>query len=63
MKVLFVSGYAENPILLHGKVDVTTRFLQKPFSGKMLARKVRKVVEESEVRGLETACGGLGKAD
>ena len=63
MKVLFVSGYAENPVLLHGKVDVTTRFLQKPFSGKMLARKVREVVEESEVRGLETACGGLGKAD
>jgi two-component system, cell cycle sensor histidine kinase and response regulator CckA len=63
MKVLFVSGYAENPILLHGKVDVTTRFLQKPFSGKMLARKVREVVEESDERGLETASRGSGKAD
>jgi two-component system cell cycle sensor histidine kinase/response regulator CckA len=63
MKVLFVSGYAENPVLRHGKVDVTTRFLQKPFSGKMLARKVREVVEESEADGLETASRGLGKAD
>jgi two-component system cell cycle sensor histidine kinase/response regulator CckA len=63
MKVLFVSGYAENPVLRHGKIDVTTRFLQKPFSGKMLARKVREVVEESEADGLETASSGLGKAD
>jgi two-component system, cell cycle sensor histidine kinase and response regulator CckA len=63
MKVLFVSGYAENTVLRHGKIDVTTHFLQKPFSGKMLARKVREVVEESEARGLETASRGLGKAD
>ena len=63
MKVLFVSGYAENPVLRHGKVDVTTRFLQKPFSGKMLARKVREVMEESEADGLETASRGLVKAD
>jgi two-component system cell cycle sensor histidine kinase/response regulator CckA len=63
MKVLFVSGYAENPVLRHGKVDVTTRFLQKPFSGKMLARKVREVVEESEAHGLEIASRGLVKAD
>jgi two-component system cell cycle sensor histidine kinase/response regulator CckA len=63
MKVLFVSGYAENPVLRHGKIDVTTRFLQKPFSGKMLARKVREVVEENDARGLETASRGLEKAD
>jgi FixJ family two-component response regulator len=45
MKVLFVSGYAERTVLQHGKVDVTQRFLQKPFSLKMLARKVREVLE------------------
>jgi two-component system cell cycle sensor histidine kinase/response regulator CckA len=47
MKVLFVSGYAENTVLQHGKIDVTTRFLQKPFSSKALARKVREVLEPS----------------
>jgi two-component system, cell cycle sensor histidine kinase and response regulator CckA len=45
MKVLFVSGYAENTVLQHGKIDVATRFLQKPFSLKALARKVREVLE------------------
>jgi two-component system, cell cycle sensor histidine kinase and response regulator CckA len=45
MKVLFVSGYAENTVLQYGKIDVTTRFLQKPFSLKALARKVREVLE------------------
>ncbi len=48
MKVLFVSGYAENTVLQHGKVDLTTGFLQKPFSLKMLARKVREVLEASK---------------
>ena len=32
MKVLFVSGYAETTVQRHGAIDVTTRFLQKPFS-------------------------------
>ncbi len=63
MKVLFVSGYAENTVLRHGKVDVSTGFLQKPFSGKMLARKVREVLEESETGTLDVASHGLGKAD
>jgi len=45
MKVLFVSGYAENTILGHGPIDVMTRFLQKPFSLEELARKIRKVLD------------------
>ena len=45
MKVLFVSGYAEATILRHGAIDVTTRFLQKPFSLKALARKIREVLD------------------
>jgi len=49
---LFLSGYAETTVLQHGKVDVTNRFLQKPFSLKMLARKVREVLEASDVRTL-----------
>jgi two-component system, cell cycle sensor histidine kinase and response regulator CckA len=49
MKVLFVSGYAENTVLRHGAIDVTTRFLQKPFSLKTLARKIREVLETETV--------------
>ena len=45
MKVLFVSGYAENTILGHGPADVMTRFLQKPFSLEELARKIRTVLD------------------
>src|SRR5271170_427059 len=63
MKVLFVSGYAENTVLRHGKIDVATRFLQKPFSGKMLARKVREVLEGSDDRKLEPTSSALGNSD
>jgi len=45
MKVLFVSEYAETTVLRHGAIDVTTRFLQKPFSLKMLAKKIREVLD------------------
>jgi two-component system cell cycle sensor histidine kinase/response regulator CckA len=48
MKTLFVSGYAENTVLQHGNIDVTVRFLSKPFSLKALANKIREVVETSE---------------
>jgi len=48
MKALFVSGYAENTVLRHGKIDVTTRFLQKPFSLKTLQGKVREVLDAEE---------------
>jgi two-component system, cell cycle sensor histidine kinase and response regulator CckA len=54
MKVLFVSGYAENTVLKHGKIDVVTRFLQKPFSLKTLASKVREVLEASGSLALTT---------
>jgi nitrogen-specific signal transduction histidine kinase len=45
MKVLFVSGYAETTVQRHGAIDVTTRFLQKPFSLRTLARKIREVLD------------------
>jgi two-component system cell cycle sensor histidine kinase/response regulator CckA len=58
MRVLFVSGYAENTVLRHGKIDVITRFLQKPFSLKTLARKVREVLEASASLALTTPSRG-----
>ena len=45
MKVLFVSGYAESTVQRHGAIDVTTRFLQKPFSLRALAHKIREVLD------------------
>jgi two-component system, cell cycle sensor histidine kinase and response regulator CckA len=45
MKVLFVSGYAETTFQRHREIDVTTRFLQKPFSLKAMARKIREVLD------------------
>ena len=45
MKVLFVSGYAETTVARHGAIDVTTRFLQKPFSLRTLALKMREVLD------------------
>jgi two-component system cell cycle sensor histidine kinase/response regulator CckA len=57
MKVLFVSGYAESTVLKHGEIDVTTRFLQKPFSLNALARKVREVLEASGAHVLAASPG------
>jgi two-component system cell cycle sensor histidine kinase/response regulator CckA len=45
MKVLFVSGYAETTALRQGAIDVTKLFLQKPFSLKTLAGKIREILE------------------
>ena len=45
MKVLFVSGYAESTVQRHGAIDVTARFLQKPFSLRTLAHKIREVLD------------------
>jgi two-component system cell cycle sensor histidine kinase/response regulator CckA len=49
MRVLFVSGYAEATVLRHGAIDVATRFLQKPFSLKALARKIRDVLDANKL--------------
>jgi len=44
-KVLFVSGYAGKTVANHKVVHVETNFLQKPFTLKQLATKVREVLE------------------
>jgi two-component system, cell cycle sensor histidine kinase and response regulator CckA len=45
LKVLFMSGYTANIIAHHGVLDEGVHFLQKPFSAKMLAVKVRETLE------------------
>ncbi|MGC2371408.1 MAG: response regulator [Candidatus Sulfotelmatobacter sp.] len=44
-RVLFISGYAGQTILDHKVVDVENNFLQKPFTLRQLANKVRAVLD------------------
>jgi two-component system cell cycle sensor histidine kinase/response regulator CckA len=45
-KVLFVSGYPGQTVVDHKVADVDSNFLQKPFTLKQLAKKVRTVLDQ-----------------
>ena len=45
LKVLFSSGYSENAIIHHGRLDKGVSFLGKPYTRDDLARKVRDVLD------------------
>ena len=44
-KVLFVSGYTDDAVILHGVLQEGVNFLQKPFSAARLAIRVREVLD------------------
>lgn len=46
LKCLFTSGYTANVIVHHGVLDEGVFFIQKPFSRKDLAAKVREVLDQ-----------------
>lgn len=48
MKCLFMSGYTANIITNQGVLNEGTNFIQKPFSRKELAAKVRQVLENKD---------------
>jgi CheY-like chemotaxis protein len=45
IKVLYMSGYTEDAIMHHGRLDADAELLQKPFRRADLAREVRRVLD------------------
>ncbi len=50
LKVLYTSGYTENAIIHHGRLDPGVHLLQKPYRSAELARKMRAVLDAREGR-------------
>ncbi len=46
LKTLYMSGYTADVIAHHGMIDEGVQFIQKPFSLRDLADKVREVIEQ-----------------
>jgi PAS domain S-box-containing protein len=47
MRILFMSGYSDEAVHRHGVLGESAAFLEKPFTERTLARKVREVLDAS----------------
>jgi PAS domain S-box-containing protein len=48
IKILFTTGYAQNAIIHHGRLDPGVQLLVKPFSFAGLAAKIRQILDDRE---------------
>ena len=51
LKVLYTSGYTENSVVHHGRLDPDVQLLSKPYRRDELARRVRRVLDEDSGEG------------
>ncbi len=51
LKVLYTSGYTENAIVHHGRLDPGVQLLSKPYRRLELARRIRRVLEQDNDAG------------
>jgi two-component system, cell cycle sensor histidine kinase and response regulator CckA len=45
LRVLFMSGYSDEAVYRHGEISPDASFIEKPFTDRTLARKVREVLD------------------
>jgi DNA-binding NtrC family response regulator len=45
MRILFMSGYSDEAVVRHGELSEAAAFLEKPFTERALASKVREVLD------------------
>lgn len=55
IKVLYMSGFTDDAVLLHGLLRAEHAFLQKPFSSSALASGVRRELDSPDMQAGETA--------
>jgi CheY-like chemotaxis protein len=54
LPVLYTSGYTENAIVHHGRVDAGINLLHKPYRKRELAAKLHAVLSEAQCKGGDT---------
>ncbi len=47
LKILYMSGYTDNAIAHHGRLDADAQLLRKPFTRRDLARKIRQALDSA----------------
>jgi PAS domain S-box-containing protein len=57
MKVLYMSGYTDDAIVIHGVLESSMAFIQKPITSETLLRKVREVLDAPTARALASQSG------